>query len=113
MVRIAPNWAHVRGVVLDVADVGDPSGYVSVSLELADVAAVPGERNLLRSVPGEQLQVLMAKDAIDRLGVRPGVELDADVRRADLHALLRPSRARARRTGRPRWCRRGGARARR
>ena len=78
-----------------MADVGDPSGYVSVSLELADVAAVPGERNLLRSVPGEQLQVLMAKDAIDRLGVRPGVELDADVRRADLtRSFVHPERVR-------------------
>jgi hypothetical protein len=95
MVRAAPNWSHVRGVVLDVADVGDPSGYVGVSLRLADVAAVPGERSILRSVPGEQLQVLIATDVVERLGVRPGVELEADVRRADLtRTFVHPDRVR-------------------
>lgn len=83
MVRIAPNSAHVRGTVVGVQDVGDPSGFLQVSLRVADVASVKGTRNLLRAAPGDELLVLMAPDAVERLSVRPGVELDCEVRRAD------------------------------
>jgi hypothetical protein len=45
--------------------------------------------------PGEVVKVLMAPALIDRLEVRSGVQLEAEVRRADLHrSFVNPKRVR-------------------
>jgi hypothetical protein len=85
MVKIAPNSAQVRGTVTGVEDTGDPSGFLEVTIRVADIGSLPKSRNMFKQQPGEVVKVLMAPDLVERLDVRDGVEVDAEVRRADLH----------------------------
>jgi hypothetical protein len=95
MVRIAPNAARVRGTVTGVQDTGDPSGFLEVTIQVADIGSVPKTRNLFEQQPGEVVKVLMSAPLVERLNVRTGVELEAEMRRADLHrSFVRPERIR-------------------
>lgn len=85
MVKIAPNAAQVRGTVTGVEDTGDPSGFLEVTIKVADIGSVPRSRNMFEQQPGEEVKVLMAPSLVDSLDVRSGVEVEAEVRRADLH----------------------------
>jgi hypothetical protein len=85
MVKIAPNAAQLRGTVTGVEDTGDPSGFLEVTIKIADIGSVPRSRNMFEQQPGEEVKVLMSPAVVDGLGVRSGVEVDAEVRRADLH----------------------------
>ena len=85
MVKIAPNAAQVRGTVTGVEDTGDPSGFLEVTIRVADIGSLPRSRNMFEQQPGEVVKVLMAPDLVKRLDVRDGVEVEAQVRRADLH----------------------------
>ena len=93
MVRIAPNWAHLAGTVLEVEDTHDASGFLEVTVGVEAIRSVPRARNLFEQEPGETVRVLMPPDLVERLGVRRGCALEADVRRADLHrSFVHPER---------------------
>jgi hypothetical protein len=93
MVRIAPNWAHVSGTVLGVEDPHDTSGFLEVTISIDAIRSVARARNLFEQQPGEMVRVLMSPDLVERLRVRPGCGLEADVRRADLHrSFVHPER---------------------
>jgi hypothetical protein len=95
MVKIAPNWARLRGTVVGVQDTADPSGFLEVTVRVADIGSIPRTRNMFEQQPGEVVKVLIAPPLVARLDLRPGVELEADVRRADLHrSFAHPERIR-------------------
>jgi hypothetical protein len=85
MVKIAPNSAQVRGTVTGVEDTGDPSGFLEVTIRVADIGSLPRSRNMFEQQPGEVVKVLMAPALVESLAVRDGVEVEAEIRRADLH----------------------------
>ncbi len=93
MVRIAPNGAHLRGTVVGVEDTGDPSGFLQVTVRVADIGPIARTANMFEQQRGEEVRVLMAGPLVAKLKVRPGMELEADVRRADLHrSFVNPER---------------------
>jgi hypothetical protein len=92
-VQIAPNRSHIRGRVVGVRDPDDPSGFLEVTVELHEVSSTPKMRSMVRQRAGESIPVLMAPDLVERLGVREGVVVDGDIRRADLHrSFVQPDR---------------------
>jgi hypothetical protein len=94
-VQIAPNRSHIRGRVVGVRDPADPSGFMEVTVELDEVSPAQNMRSMVRQQAGESIPVLMAPDLVERLGIREGVVVDGDIRRAGLdRSFVQPDRIR-------------------
>ena len=76
-----------------VEETHDASGFLEVTVDVKAIRPVPRARTCFEQEPGDTVRVLISPDVVERLGVRPGCALEADVRRADLHrSFVHPER---------------------
>lgn len=87
-VAMAPNWSRIRGLTQAVTPAAEYRDYAVVRVKVEAVEPVEGFANLLANASGQEVAVLIPNEQAERLGLAPGQEIAARVRRAGLDRIF-------------------------